>query len=86
MEKEGTIVIERPMTPEEISEREAWEAGAYNREYAAVEEARLQGYQRTADPIMAQWLRGEKTEQEWLDAVQAVKDANPYPVKPSAKK
>lgn len=79
-------VIEREMTAEEIAEREAWEAGAFDREFALVEEARLQGYQKTADPIMAQWLRGEKTEQEWLDAVQAVKDANPYPVKPSAKK
>ena len=86
MENEGTIIIERPMTAEEKAERAAWEVGAFDREYAAVEEARLQGYQRTADPIMAQWLRGEKTEQEWLDAVQAVKDANPYPVKPSAKK
>lgn len=81
-----TEIIERPMTHEEEAERAEWEAGAYEREYALVEEARLQGYQKTADPIMAQWLRGEKTEQEWLDAVQAVKDANPYPVKPSAKK
>lgn len=86
MENKETIIIERPMTAEEIAEREVWEAGAYDREYAAVEQARLNGYQQTADPIMAQWLRGEKTEQEWLDAVQAVKDANPYPVKPSAKK
>lgn len=81
-----TEIIIRELSEEEISEREAWEAGAFDREYASVEEARLQGYQKTADPIMAQWLRGEKTEQEWLDAVQAVKDANPYPVKPSAKK
>lgn len=85
MENE-TVIIERQMTPEEMAEREAWEATWFEREFALVEEARLQGYQRTADPIMAQWLRGEKTEQEWLDAVQAVKDANPYPVKPSAKK
>lgn len=83
METEGTIIIERPMTPEEEAERAEWEAGAYDREYAAVEEARLQGYQRNSDPVMAQFLRGEKTEQEWLDAVQAVKDANPYPVKES---
>lgn len=86
MENEGTIIIERPLTKEEKAEREAWEAGAFDREFAAVEEARLQGYQKTADPIMAQWLRGEKTEQEWLDAVQAVKDANPYPEDPSAPK
>jgi hypothetical protein len=25
------------------------------------------------------WQRGDNTEQEWLDAVQAVKDAYPYP-------
>jgi hypothetical protein len=26
-----------------------------------------------------QYQRGDATEQEWLDAVQAVKDAHPYP-------
>lgn len=76
------IIVE--LTEEQVAEREAWAAGAYDREYAAVEEARLQGYQRTSDPIMAQFLRGEKTEQEWLDAVEAVKLANPYPEKPTA--
>lgn len=81
-----TEIIIRPLTPEEEAERAEWASTEYDRVFAQVEEARLQGYQRTADPIMAQWLRGEKTEQEWLDAVQAVKDANPYPVKPSAKK
>lgn len=79
------IILTEP-SEEEIAERAIWEAGKYDREFALVEEARLQGYQKTADPIMAQWLRGEKTEQEWLDAVQAVKDANPYPVDPSAPK
>lgn len=69
-----------PLTPEEIAEREAWDAGAYQREYDAVTVARQQGYQSTSDPIFMQYQRGEATEQEWLDAVQAVKDANPYPV------
>lgn len=55
--------------------------GAYQREYDAVTVARQQGYQQTSDPIFMQYQRGEATEQEWLDAVQAVKDANPYPVK-----
>lgn len=39
------------------------------------------GYQTFSDPIFFQYQRGEKTEQEWLDAVQAINDANPYPVK-----
>ena len=31
------------------------------------------------DAIYLQWQRGDATEQDWLDAVQAVKDAYPYP-------
>ena len=55
-------------------------AGAYQRDYDAVTVARQAGYQQTSDPIFMQYQRGETTQQAWLDAVQAVKDANPYPV------
>ena len=75
-----TEIIYRELTPEEIAERAAWEAGAYQREYDQVNCNRQAGYQSTSDPIFMQYQRGEATEQEWLDAVQAVKDANPYPV------
>ena len=34
------------------------------------------------DAIFLQWQRGDATEQEWLDAVQDVKDAHPYPEAP----
>jgi hypothetical protein len=44
-----------------------------------IEQARLVAYQRDADPLYFQWRRGTATEQEWLDAVQGVKDAHPYP-------
>lgn len=76
-----TEIIEKELTPEEIFEREAWAAGAYDREYAQVQETRRQAYMLTADPLFFGFQRGDNTEQEWLDAVQAVKDANPYPVK-----
>jgi len=33
--------------------------------------------------VFFDYQRGEVTEQDWLDAVQAVKDAHPYPVDPS---
>jgi hypothetical protein len=73
-----------PLTPEQIAEREAWEAGAYQRAYDEVTRNRQSGYQQTSDPIFMQYQRGEAAEQEWLDAVQAVKDANPYPEMPTA--
>ena len=60
-----------------------WDAVEYQREYDAVTFARQSAYQQTADPIFMQYQRGEATEKQWLDAVEAVKDANPYPVRAS---
>lgn len=56
-----------------------WPAVQYEAEYARVESARAQAYRETSDPIFFEYQRGDKTEAEWLAAVQAVKDANPYP-------
>jgi hypothetical protein len=77
-----TKIIIRELTAEEIAEREEWAAGAYERELAQVQEARRQAYIRDADPMFFGYQRGENTEQEWLDAVQAVKDSHPYPESP----
>ena len=46
-----------------------------------VEQARARAYRETSDPIFFEYQRGDATEAEWLAAVQAVKDAHPYPVK-----
>lgn len=54
-------------------------AGALARERKAVEAQRLAAYQTQADPLFFGYQRGDNTEQEWLDAVQAVKDQYPYP-------
>lgn len=75
----GTIVIERPLTKEEKTEREAWAAEEPARQRAFVEETRRQAYQRDADPLYFGFQRGDNTEQEWLDAVAKVKADNPYP-------
>ena len=48
----------------------------------AVERARQSAYRRQSDSIFFEYQRGDKTEQEWLEAVQAVKDAHPYPDQP----
>jgi hypothetical protein len=44
-----------------------------------VEQARAVAYRETADPLFFQYQRGEVTEKVWLDAVEAVKTAHPYP-------
>jgi hypothetical protein len=48
----------------------------------AVERARQAAYRTESDPIFFEYQRGDKTQQEWLDAVQAIKDAHPYPDTP----
>jgi hypothetical protein len=60
----------------------AWPQVQYDRQYAQVEQARHAAYIADADPLFFKWQRGTGTEQAWLDAVQAVKDANPYPTAP----
>jgi hypothetical protein len=44
-----------------------------------VEAQRQAAYAQTSDPLFFQWQRGDATEQEWLDAVDAVKLQFPYP-------
>ena len=44
-----------------------------------VEAIRQSEYSFVSDPVFFEWQRGEATEAEWLAAVEAVKDANPYP-------
>jgi hypothetical protein len=59
-----------------------WPTVEYEMAYERVERLRQQAYQETADPVFFEYQRGDATEQEWLDAVQAVKDAHPYPEAP----
>jgi hypothetical protein len=65
--------------PTKAALEKLWPEVKYEVAYEAVERARAQAYRETSDPIFFQYQRGDKTEQEWLDAVQAVKDAHPYP-------
>jgi len=48
----------------------------------SVEVERRLAYAATSDPVFFEWQRGDATEQEWRDAVQAVKDAHAYPTPP----
>ncbi len=71
--------LEDSPKPTEAELEALWPDVQYETAYVQVEQARQAAYQQTADPIFFQYQRGTATEQEWLDAVQAVKDAHPYP-------
>lgn len=65
--------------PSEKDLEALWPTVQYEVAYEQVEQARAQAYRETSDPIFFEYQRGDATEAEWLTAVQAVKDANPYP-------
>jgi len=56
-----------------------WPTVQYEVAYEQVEQARANAYRETSDALFFEYQRGDATEAEWLAAVQAVKDAHPYP-------
>jgi hypothetical protein len=69
--------------PTEAELQAEWEQVQYEVAYEQVEKARQAAYQTESDPVFFQFQRGSATEQDWLDAVEAVKTAHPYPVDPA---
>ncbi len=59
-----------------------WPIVAYNMQVAAVETTRRTQYEAQSDGLFFEWQRGTNTKEAWEAAVQAVKDANPYPAEP----
>lgn len=76
-----TEIIKAEETPEQIAERKAWEAGAYEREYAEVQQQRQYAYQTEADPLFFKWQTGEGTEAGWLAKRAEIAERYPYPDK-----
>lgn len=75
-----TIIIEEiPLTKEQKAERAKYEKERPAREKAMAIEARRDGYVRISDPVFFQWQRGEKTEQDWKDAIAEVNKLYPIP-------
>jgi hypothetical protein len=60
-----------------------WPAVNYNNQYAQVETTRRTQYEAQSDGLFFEWQRGTNTQAAWETAVQAVKDANPYPPNPA---
>jgi hypothetical protein len=59
-----------------------WPAVAYNNNIAQIETTRRTQYEAQSDGLFFEWQRGTNTREAWEAAVQAVKDANPYPPAP----
>lgn len=76
---EGLEWLDDSPKPTKKALEDAWPTVEYDRQWRQVEAARATAYRETADPLYFQWQRGEVAEQVWLDAVQAVKNAHPYP-------
>ena len=60
-----------------------WPTVAYNQQYQTVETNRRTQYEAQSDGLFFEWQRGTNTQAAWEAAVQAVKDANPYPPNPA---
>lgn len=89
-EPENALQYEQSLTWLSKGNAPSWQAlkaaepeAEYKKAYTAVEVTRQAEYVAKSDPLFFGWQRGENTEQEWLDAVQEIKDANPYPDKPA---
>ena len=63
-----------------------WPTVDYNNQVATVETTRRVQYEAQSDGLFFEWQRGTNTQAAWEAAVQAVKDANPYPPAPPTKK
>jgi hypothetical protein len=76
---EESPVIVQPLSKEEKELNAKLKKLQPELEKASAEENRRNAYQRISDPIYFQWQRGEKTEQDYLDAVAQVKKDYPVP-------
>ena len=78
----GLTWLDDTPKPTQAELEAAWPQVQYDRAYAQVERDRHAAYISDADPLFFKWQRGSGSEEAWLDAVQAVKDAHPYPDAP----
>jgi hypothetical protein len=79
----GLTWLSESPKPSEDDLRSEWAQVEYEVAYEAVQKQRQAAYQAGSDPIFFDYQRGEATEQDWLDEVEAIKTAYPYPVDPS---
>jgi len=80
---EGLTWLDSTPKPTQAVLDAAWPTVNYNNQYAQVEATRRTQYEAQSDGLFFEWQRGTNTQAAWEAAVQAVKDANPYPPNPA---
>jgi hypothetical protein len=83
---DGLTWLDSTPKPTQAELDAAWLTVDYNNQVAAVETTRRTQYEAQSDGLFFEWQRGTNTKEAWEAAVQAVKDANPYPPAPPTKK
>jgi hypothetical protein len=76
---DGLTWLDETTKPTQAELDAQWPAVDYNNQVAAVETTRRTQYEAKSDGLFFEWQRGTNTQAAWEAAVQAVKDANPYP-------
>ena len=79
---EGLTWLDETAKPTQAELDAQWPTVDYNNQVAAVETTRRTQYEAQSDGLFFEWQRGTNTQAAWEAAVQAVKDANPYPPAP----
>lgn len=79
---DGLVWFDSTPKPTQAELDAQWPEVDYKNQCTAVEKTRHAEYIKTSDPIFFEWQRGTKTQADWEAAVQAIKDANPYPPAP----
>jgi len=79
----GLTWLSETPKPTEKELQAQWADVKYQLDLEAVNLSRHSSYTAAggSDAVFMKWQRGEATEQDWLDAVQAINDAHPYPMK-----
>jgi hypothetical protein len=81
-EYEGLVWLDSTPKPTQAELDAQWPTVQYNQQYEQVETNRRTQYEAQSDGLFFEWQRGTNTQAAWEAAVQAVKDANPYPPAP----
>jgi hypothetical protein len=79
---EGLVWLDNTPKPTQAELDAQWATVDYQNQYNTVSQTRHNEYIAKSDPIFFEWQRGTKTQADWDNAVQAIKDANPYPPAP----
>jgi len=78
----GLTWLDETPKPSQAELDAQWPQVEYNNQVATVETTRRTQYEALSDGLFFEWQRGTNTQAAWEAAVQAVKDANPYPPAP----